>query len=938
MESDETQFLPLDGELSTSNRALRLRIAYPEGISDTMLLPQRVTGSDVMCGGFEYRILCIANDPCLALKRFIGLAAELQLVTDRGELHSICGIVTEASAGQSDGGLATYQLVLSDALRMLELRTNTRVFLEKNEIDIIDILLSEWRQRDPALAAMFAYTFGFELKQYGYPRREFTMQYNESDAAFIRRLLKRRGIAWYFRAGPAAGNQAADDGLDQPPTHTLVMFADQQQLKENTAGSVRYHRQDATEQRDTITAWCAQRALHPGAVSRFSWDYAAPTAPDFMAVSARGAADQGQRGNRHATLLEDYRTETPHVADDHEDHDQLARTRMARYDYETKQFQAESNVRDLRVGEWISVEGHPELDGHPDEERKFVITALHVVARNNLPKKLDARVSRLFSHSGWAPAEHGGELPPIPPYANTFTCVRRGIRIVPPFDASRDVPRARMQSAIVVGREGEEVHCDEQGRVHIRFPAMRPADHAHAHGAGASQTDGDSAPVRVAAHWAGDGPGSMHQFGGTFIPRVNSEVLVAFINDDPDKPIIVGQLYNGRAMPAALSAHGALPGNVAYAGIRSREFKGERGSQLRFDDTAQQISAQLASDHGQSELNLGWCAEPRADGAGAPRGEGAELRSDQYIALRAAKGILLSTWKRLASAGGASEQVLARDEFIALLQDCGELFTTLGNYAAAHQGAELDNKEQEQLRSAFQNWANGSNTTPTGAGGGAPVVGVSAPGGIGFASAKAIVTYAASNVDTVAQQHMQLTAGQRCNVSAGKGISLFAHHDGIKAIAHYGKFLLQSQHDDTELNAAKALKLTATNGNISAMAKVIELVAEDGSFIKIGGGGITLGSNAPLHFHAPDFDFEGATTMAAVLPKFEDGNTDLKFTARYYPNADGGLPAPGLPHKIAATDGTARNGNNDGDGNSELLKSDVMHQASIDIQDRDPAD
>ncbi|MES2114064.1 MAG: type VI secretion system Vgr family protein [Pseudomonadota bacterium] len=917
---------------STSNRPMRLRLGLSEGCSDSVLLPQRVTGTEAMCEGFEYRILCVAGDASLPLKDFIGIAADLQLVTDRGELHSICGIVTGASAGQSDGGLATYQLVLTDALRMLEQRTNTRVFLNKNEIDIIDILLSEWRQRDPALAAMFGFEFAFELKQRGFPQREFTMQYNESDAAFIRRLLKRRGIAWYFRAGGAAAQDEQDDELEQPPMHTLVMFDDQLQLKENTAGSVRYHRQDATEQRDTITAWCAQRALRSGSVSGFSWDYGDPLAVDFMATNSRSKVNQGPRGNRHAALLDDYRVETPHIGDDNDDHAAMASARMARHDYESKHFMAESNVRDLRIGEWISVDGHPELDAHAEEERKFIVTSLRVSARNNLPKKLDARVNRMFAHNGWDMTGPDA-VTDAPPYRNTFTCVRRGVRIVPAFDPRNDVPRASLASAIVVGPEGEEIHCDQMDRVKIRFLGTREADHQHAHGAGASGTDGDSAFVRVAAHWAGPGPGSMEQLGGQFLPRVGTEVLIAFVNDDPDKPIVVGQLYNNRAMPPALSRRGDLPGNRWYSGIRSREQGGSRGNQLRFDDTSGQISAQLASDHGRSELNLGWCAEPRADGAGAPRGEGAELRSDEFIALRAAKGLLLSAWRHIE---GASQPQLARDEYLALMRDCADLADALGQYAAAHQAAESDRKELQDLQASLKNWANGSNTAPKGVDGGAPMIGVSAPAGISFASAKAIVHYAATNIDNVAQHHLQLTAGQRYNVNAGKGISLFAHHEGIRAIAHYGKFLLQSQHDDTELNAAKTLKLTATEGKISGMAKVIELIAEDGSFIKIGGGSITLGSNSPLLFHAPSFVFEGATTMAAALPHFDGGDTDLKFSARYYPNADGDLPAPGLPHKISASDGSNREGKNDDAGKSELLKSDVMHSATIDIQNPKP--
>jgi len=170
--------LLLSGQaLSTANRALRLRLAFPDGISDNILLPQRVNGVDAICDGFEYRILCVSGEVNFPLKNFISLAAELQIVTDQGELHSICGFVTGASSGESDGGLATYQLVVRDALAVLSMKTNKRVFREKNEIDIIEVLLGEWRQRNPQLASSFEFEFAPELKQHNFPKREFTMQY-----------------------------------------------------------------------------------------------------------------------------------------------------------------------------------------------------------------------------------------------------------------------------------------------------------------------------------------------------------------------------------------------------------------------------------------------------------------------------------------------------------------------------------------------------------------------------------------------------------------------------------------------------------------------------------------------------------------------------------------------------------------------------------------
>ncbi|MDQ2819754.1 MAG: type VI secretion system tip protein VgrG, partial [Pseudomonadota bacterium] len=309
-----------------------------------------------------------------------------------------------------------------------------------------------------------------------------------------------------------------------------------------------------------------------------------------------------------------------------------------------------------------------------------------------------------------------------------------------------------------------------------------------------------------------------------------------------------------------------------------------------------------------------------------------ELTTDAQLALRAGRGMLLSAWKRLDGGG----KLLDRTDYLALMEDCLGLFRSLGQFAAQHLAMPIDEQGQGDVQAALKQWENGSNTAAAGADGGAAAIGITAPDGISFASAKTIVSYAARNIDSVAQQHLQMTAGQRFNVNAGKGVSLFAHHDGISAIAYNGKMLLQSQHDDTEINSARNCKVTAAEGKVTVMAKEIELIAEDGSFIKFGNGSFTFGSKTPLKFHAPDFDFDGPTTLATAFPTFGDGATDLKFIAKYYPYLDGGLPAADLAHKIANSAGECFDAKTDAAGKSTLLKSDVMHIADIDISDPTP--
>lgn len=102
--------------LTGANRPIHLRLWREKRLLDDVLLVKRVTGSETLCGGLEYRLFCVSVRADLPLKEFIALPVELQFVTDRGDLRAVCGIVAQAAAGQSDGGLASYELVVRDGL------------------------------------------------------------------------------------------------------------------------------------------------------------------------------------------------------------------------------------------------------------------------------------------------------------------------------------------------------------------------------------------------------------------------------------------------------------------------------------------------------------------------------------------------------------------------------------------------------------------------------------------------------------------------------------------------------------------------------------------------------------------------------------------------------------------------------------------------------
>ncbi|WP_020652096.1 type VI secretion system Vgr family protein [Massilia niastensis] len=955
--SEFLRMLQHEKSLTTAHRPIRLRLGHADHLADEVLLPQRVSGSEAVCGGIDYVVTCVAASPYLPLKELIALPAEVLLVTDRGQLRSVCGIVAEARAGDYDGGLAVYQLVIRDALALMEKRINSRVFRYQNELEIVQLLFDEWTQSNAILASAFDYELDplFDMRQF--PPREQTMQHNESDAAFVRRLLRRRGVAWYFRPGHARQGHARAAGAgpehagaefdgtapaapaeagparDGAPAHTLVLFCDPHSLPRSGAGTVRYHRDDAAEERDTIVSWCAARRLQPGSTTRHSWDYRNPLGAQFMTTTARSMADQGRSGNQLAATLDDYLVEMPHAGNDVEDHWRLGQVRMNRHEFESKCFHGEGSVRDLRAGEYFTLAGHPEIDAHPAFERDFTVTALRIEAESNLPAELSARVRRLMGpcHGAGgllrADGADGASGLDSSRVRISFDAVRRGIPLAPAFDPRTDLPHPQLQSAIVTGPPGEDVHCDALGRVKIRFPGMRSADHRHAHGAGASDTPADSAWVRVASNWAGNGPGAQQQSGALGLPRVGSEVLVAFLGGDPDRPVILSQLYNQRAHPPALSRLGELPGNRYLSGMRSREIGGQRGNQLCFDDTRGQISAQLASDHGASQLNLGWLTHPKANGAAEARGEGAELRSDQYVAVRGRKGVLVTA----EAAPGAEGSQMARTGLVALADLMQGVVDELASLAQQHAGEEPGAVRLAELAERLRRWDGGSNMAPD-AGGAAPLVAVTAPAGLVLASQDGVALGSERKVDVVSGGDAELTAGGNILVRAARGVSAFAHALGIKLVAARGNLTLEAHQGAVDIKSSGRISLISAEA-IHLEAPLVRIVSR-GAQTDWADGTITQQCSGGHAIRAASVEHTGPGGGNPAAPGFASTRmrTDERLVLRHLQTRE---PIPRQRYIAHLDDGRTLEGVSDEQGRTALVMSDALGPVRFELLPRD---
>lgn len=859
----------------------------------------------------------------MPLNTFIGVPVALQLVTDRGALHPICALVTDAHEGEWDGSLATYRLVVRDALTVLERRINTRVFRQSSVPEIISTLVSEWRRKSSTLAGAFYIDMSM-LDIAKYPVREQIIQFDESDADFIRRLCRREGIAWFIRAA------CQDRGVDT--AHALVLFDNVAKLAQCPAGKVRYRTDAAIGERDAMTLLASGCQLVPGSIRSASWEYKSNRADEIEGATR---VDQGRAGNDLAQLLSDSRLDSPHFADSWDHHDAIGLARVMSHAARAARIDGASGVRDLAVGHWVEVIGCPESDRLSDEVRRLTTTRLHHRGENNLPKDLNERAQALFKASRWhfespsvsidtpeRPTVFGNSAPSR--YENTFTAVPHKFPLTPSYDPRRDLPRVYPIIGKVVTPENEEVFCDEYGRIRVQIQGLDPRDHEHANGAGTSGTERDSAAVRVLTGWAGE------NFGENKLPRKGMEVLLDFLSGDPDKMFVAGVFHNGINMPATFSHKGGLPGNRYLSGTKSREFKGQRYNQLRFDDTPSQISVQLASQHAATEVNLGYLTHPRIDGHGTARGEGVEIRTDAAAVWRAAKGSLFTTFARIQAAG----HQLDRQELLQLLSECLELFGALGKYVEQHGGKATDSTAQTDLVSAVKRWdgGTGSDAADAGAGDSNAIMAFCAAAGSVDATPKTHLTYAGENLDQIAQQHMQLVSGQRFNVTAGQGMQLFARGLGVQAIAGEGPMVLQTQADAFAASAQKGVKISSNENEVLVNAPTIRLVAEDGSYIKIGGGGVTIGTNGDAKILAGSHLWDGPSTQAMHKAAFNNAPADQRFQL-HFPLREGHalLHAPHQPYRITLDDGRVIEGTTDANGLTDLVKDDAMRIVKIDL-------
>lgn len=604
---------------------------------NTQVILQRLDGYHGLNDGLSIELICLSSNPYIELKQFIGCQVAVDQVTDSGQLFRTTGIITGASQGQSDGALSLYRLTMQDATSLWHKRRNSRVFMNKSAVEICEIIFKEWQSKSSLFAASLKLDSSGLTKDYDI--RPFSMQSNESDYAYLTRLLREESINFLIDES----SYIATNPSQSIEPQLLRLIDDNAQFKALERRTIRYHRSNATEQSDSITSFIAQRQLQPTAIHVQRWQADSLSQEDASGSVISSHQHSTQRDNESLSLeqawsispawITDLKGEDQATASGNKQLDKLNKQLNQYQALQAKYFIANSSVRDTQVGYWFQLSDHPELEkNHGQNDKEFLILTKHFYNQNNLPKDIKDQVEKLLNLSHWAISKDSEQER----QANELVVVRRTIEIVPEYDPLTHRPTAHVQRAKVVS-DGEEIHVDEWGRIKVRFLFTRTEDHAHDGGAGSNDSDTDSAWVDVLTPWAGEG------YGARFLPRKDEIVVIDFFDGNIDRPFVTGRIHEAQRSPTKFDIKGQLPDTKKLSGIRSKEVGGEGYNQLRFDDTTGQISAQLHSSHGATQLNLGNLSHPKDKAESDGRGEGFELRTDDAGAIRS-KGLYISTF------------------------------------------------------------------------------------------------------------------------------------------------------------------------------------------------------------------------------------------------------------------------------------------------------
>jgi len=489
-------------------------------LDDDVLLLSLMSGTERLNQPFQFELSLLSEQGDVDADEILGepIVVEFPLASGGGTRY-FHGLVSDFSQLSYGERHHEYRATVRPWFWFLSRIADCRVFQDKTVKEIFEAVVKEHNFTD----------FRFEIGS-GYKKHAYCVQYRETTFNFLSRLLEQEGIYYFF------------EHTEQK--HTMVLRDDSSGATTVTGyDTVPYYPPTTTDSRrvrDHLTSWTFAKAVRPGKYATTDFDLRKPSTSLLKSkeIKRDHSLSDGE--------IFDYPADLPAMKD----------TDASALDASVAAVIPGLRLEELQVAHMVA-QGHGNALGLAPG-RQFKLT--------DYPRT-DLNISYLVIGATYSLASNPYETGQSD--QTDFHVSLEAIDLRTPFVPPRVTPKPVVQgaqTAFVVGKAGEEIDTDELGRVKVQFHWDRKG----------KKNETSSCRVRVAQLWAGKEWGAIH------IPRIGQEVIVSFLEGDPDRPIITGSVYNGENKPPYV-----LPANATQSGLKSRSSKGgdaKTFNEIRFED------------------------------------------------------------------------------------------------------------------------------------------------------------------------------------------------------------------------------------------------------------------------------------------------------------------------------------------------------------------
>lgn len=512
-------------------------IAVTSSLGKDVLLFNRMSGSEQLGRLFEYRVQLLSEKNDIKIADVLGKNMGISVDLPSGEKRLFNGIVTRFCSTGWQGNFSTYEAIIHPWLWLLTRTANCRIFQEMTVLDIVKEVCNNGVYGGIAELDVSHLTGNYEAMNY-------CVQYRETDFNFVCRLLEQEGIYFFF--------------THLGEKHTMVLadsYSAHTDIPDYVAVKFRGDANREKVGKESVHSWYAGGEIQASnyVLNDFDFERAAASTSGSLLVKKNMPAAYSQPAYEQFDYPGGYNKAAAGTA--------IAGARIESVHGQCEQIRAQTSARGLFPGGLFGLVEHP----REDQNRKYLVTsARYEMVINDYETNDDASGDQ------------------------TFQCDLTAVGKEHNYRPERITPKPFVQgpqTAMVVGKAGEEIWTDKYGRIKVQFHWDREG----------KEDEKSSCWVRVAQSWSGK------RWGTMFIPRIGMEVVVEFLEGDPDRPLVTGCVYNSDTMPPY-----DLPANQTRSTMKSNSSKGSEGfNEIRFEDKkdSEEIFVQAEKDYNRVVKN-----------------------------------------------------------------------------------------------------------------------------------------------------------------------------------------------------------------------------------------------------------------------------------------------------------------------------------------------